>query len=139
MKAVRLFAEDTARYQLYSAPNADQEWEALVPADGMVYMGQDDQPYMVSMFHQLQCLDVVRRQIVHQSEDGADRQPKEHDALTRHCLNYLRQMVLCRGDTQLDVVYGRPRPVISPDEYQCLDWTVVYDAVRESQGRRPVV
>lgn len=138
LKPVRLFAEDTARYKLYSDPLTDAEWAALVPGDGLVYLGEDERPYTVSVFHQLRCLDIIRKEIAPQDKNDIYRRSREHSESVHHCVNYLRQMVLCRGDTQLDVVYGRPRPVIIPDEYECLDWTVVYDAVKENQGRRQV-
>lgn len=59
---------------------------------------------------------------------------EENHVLIRHCLNYLRQMILCRGDTLLEMVQD---PVSSRVDkfgvYQCRDWAVVYDTAAHNQ------
>jgi len=83
---------------------------------------------MVSMFHQLRCVNVVREQLV---------VPKRarHAELAQHCMNYLRQMILCRGDSFLEP-YQYPSRISGVDSNpvrQCWDWEVVYRATEENQ------
>ena len=119
------FAFDSGlRYDL----NASHAWGALVPGDGLVYLGSHREPFMVSMFHQLRCLDVMRDQLMKPLAQR-DEQP------ARHCMNYIREMILCRGDTNLDP-YQYPsniHPVEPHPVRRCLDWNAVYRAVEDSQ------
>ncbi|RDX45945.1 hypothetical protein OH76DRAFT_1356928 [Lentinus brumalis] len=108
--------------------NASQAWGALVPGDGLIHLGPNHEPFMVSMFHQLRCLDVVRDQLT-KSRAQREEQP------ARHCMNYIRQMILCRGDTNLDP-YQYPsniHPVEPHPVRRCLDWNAVYSAVVANQ------
>ncbi|KAI9068925.1 hypothetical protein FKP32DRAFT_1560703 [Trametes sanguinea] len=108
--------------------NASAAWRALVPGDGLIHLGPHREPFTVSMLHQLRCLDVMREQLT-KPRAAREEQP------ARHCVNYIRQMILCRGDTQLDP-YQYPsnnRPVDANPIRRCLDWRAVYDAVDENQ------
>ncbi|KAI0738164.1 hypothetical protein C8Q80DRAFT_261631 [Daedaleopsis nitida] len=108
--------------------NASHAWRSLVPGDGLVYLGPHREPFMVSMFHQLRCLDVMRDQLTKPLAER-DEQP------ARHCMNYIREMILCRGDTNLDP-YQYPsniHPVEPHPVRRCLDWNAVYSAVEENQ------
>ncbi|KAI0371485.1 hypothetical protein BV20DRAFT_1051511 [Pilatotrama ljubarskyi] len=61
LRDVAMYFEPTVHYQLNST-EADAEWAALTPLnDGIVYAGSERQPYLLSIFHQLRCLDVLRR------------------------------------------------------------------------------
>ncbi|KAI1782599.1 hypothetical protein LXA43DRAFT_1103693 [Ganoderma leucocontextum] len=119
------FAFDSGlRYDL----NASQAWGALVPGEGLVRLGVHREPFMVAMFHQLRCLDVMRDQLT-KPRAQRDEQP------ARHCMNYIRQMILCRGDTHLDP-YQYPsniHPVEPHPVRRCLDWRAVYEAVEANQ------
>ncbi|KAI0755608.1 hypothetical protein C8Q74DRAFT_1210447 [Fomes fomentarius] len=108
--------------------NASQAWGALVPGDGLIYLGPKREPFMVSMLHQLRCLDVMRDQLT-KPRAQRDEQP------ARHCMNYIREMILCRGDTNLDP-YQYPsniHPVEPHPVRRCLNWNAVYEAVEENQ------
>lgn len=84
--------EDSVHYQI-NTEDGRAEWASLIPGNGLVYLGeQPGHPFSISMFHQLRCLNIIREDIV-----GAGR----NAALSRHCLNYLRQMIMCRSDAQL--------------------------------------
>ena len=119
------FAFDSGlRYDL----NASQAWGALVPGEGLIHLGPHHEPFLVSMFHQLRCLDVMRDQL---SKPRAQRDEQP----ARHCMNYIRQMILCRGDTHLDP-YQYPsniHPVEPHPVRRCLDWRAVYEAVEKNQ------
>ncbi|PBK95940.1 hypothetical protein ARMGADRAFT_989848 [Armillaria gallica] len=100
------------------------EWDSLLPVgSGMIHLGPDQRPFSISMFHQLRCLNIIRAGLM-DSQKVADAQ------LLQHCMNYLRQMVLCRADGQLQSVrrstggsvtaWSQPRA--------CRNWRTVYDA-----------
>ena len=118
--------EPTKHYQL-SGYNADAEWAALAPNNGILYLGPHRQPFSISLFHQLRCLDIIRR-------DVAETLPQEESRLSRHCLNYMRQMVLCRTDLAVDPVMGRELEAeVRAETNQCVDWRRVYQTLEENQ------
>ncbi|KAJ7119451.1 hypothetical protein C8R44DRAFT_624545, partial [Mycena epipterygia] len=128
LEHVRMFIEDTVHFQM----EADAEWDSLSPGDGLVYIGDDHQPFTPSMFHQLRCLNIIRRAVIDLEASGTNETVQLTD-LGHHCVNYLRQMVLCRGDLALDRVLGKPYPNIFPDTYQCRNWSAVYREVEKNQ------
>jgi Mycotoxin biosynthesis protein UstYa len=146
---IRMNIEPTKHYQL-SGHNADAEWAPRAPHNGVIHLGPHRQPYSISLFHQLRCLDIIRRDIIVGSpptpED--DNSKKRVNKLSRHCLNYMRQMVLCRADLALDPVLGRGLEArVRPDTNQCVDWRRVYEELEKNQqeyhmhdsGRRPTL
>ena len=125
---VRMAAQHSSHFQL-DTPDGAAEWRSIVPGDGLVYLGEHKQPYTVSMMHQLRCLDIIR-------EDMLRGRGEDPSALSKHCLNYIKQMVLCRGDTQLEP-FQYPNhidPINTDQVYECRDWSAVYDKVKESQA-----
>jgi Mycotoxin biosynthesis protein UstYa len=121
-----MYIEPTKHYQL-SGHDADAEWAALAPNDGIIHLGPHRQPYSISLFHQLRCLDIIRRDVV-------GSLPPERNKLSGHCLNYMRQMVLCRADLALDPVLGREFEVeVHAETNQCVDWRRVYQEVEKNQ------
>ncbi|KAI9057633.1 hypothetical protein FKP32DRAFT_1583349, partial [Trametes sanguinea] len=123
---VAMYFEPTVHYQLNSS-DVDSEWEALVPGNGgIVYIGSERQPYMLSVFHQLRCLDILRRAYLSRHPPT----PDGPNASALHCLNYIRQMVLCRRDTILEPVIDTEGPhAVQPwRTLTCKDWNQVYAA-----------
>lgn len=119
--------EATKHYQL-SGYDADAEWAALAPSNGTLYLGLRRRPFSISLFHQLRCLDIIRRDIT-----GALPQ-EEGSKLSRHCLNYMRQMVLCRADLAVDPVLGRELEAeVRAETNQCVDWRRVYQKLEENR------
>ncbi|PPR07509.1 hypothetical protein CVT24_006878 [Panaeolus cyanescens] len=107
------------------------EWDVAVPGDsGVVYLGPHKQPYTVGLMHQLKCLDILRQETIKEREPG--EKPSE---LGRHCLNYVRQTMLCRGDSQIESFdyANHLHPVDWRGIYECRDWEAVYNAVKENQ------
>ncbi|KAI0700815.1 hypothetical protein C8T65DRAFT_580005 [Cerioporus squamosus] len=123
-KEVLLEMDSWTRYTLDSGA----QWAPLFPEGGIVYLGPAHTPYTVSMMHQLRCLDVVRDQLTRPLRDR-DAEP------TRHCLNYLRQMVTCRGDLQIDPYqYAHKINAVHPHAIRrCKDWNAVYEQAWENQ------
>ncbi|THV05116.1 hypothetical protein K435DRAFT_137359 [Dendrothele bispora CBS 962.96] len=156
LPAVTMDVQNTVNYQLNATPSTNAQWTALYPHGGVVHLGPDAKPFLPSVFHQLRCLDIIRLAYAAQEEnvvvyhEGVSKNRRDghgyhsgaeqsdftgvvEDARARHCLNYLRQMLLCRSDLNLESVQamgpGDPNiHAVSPRRTQtCQDWTVVYD------------
>lgn len=135
-----MLVENTLRYQIDTSEGA-REWERLVPSDGGVVYPSPSTPsltpslnttspkqYTISMFHQLRCLNVVRLELTRPSRFSNVTAPNERQV--KHCLNYLRQMALCRSDPDLE----NPTSPTSVDIVRartCKDWRSVYAAQAE--------
>ncbi|KAL4899983.1 hypothetical protein BDW74DRAFT_183120 [Aspergillus multicolor] len=102
--------------------------------------------YMISVYHQLHCLKALHVALlpvivgaerggaedvaVHQSDEnqapGASHSGFEHNHI-EHCLDYLRQAVMCAGDVTLEPPDQRPQEGKSPlqgwgVEHRCRSW-----------------
>ncbi|TFK42236.1 hypothetical protein BDQ12DRAFT_677852 [Crucibulum laeve] len=126
-----LMAFDNPKHFRLDTEDGIAEWAAIVPGDGIVYLGPYKQPYTVSMFHQLKCLDIMRAETV-RDRDGEESTPSP---LGRHCLNYIRQMVTCRGDWELESFQfaSHKNPINLHGIYECKDWGAVYSEAKENQ------
>ncbi|KAA1474021.1 hypothetical protein DENSPDRAFT_308479 [Dentipellis sp. KUC8613] len=126
---VMVAVEPTVHYQMNGTEASDQ-WNAMIPNNGMIYLGEHSRPFSIAMVHQLRCVDILRTATAHaQGWDDATHPPE----LVRHCLNYLRQAVLCQSDVTLDSVLGNPAHAYS-DTAQCRDWDVVYREMLRNQA-----
>ncbi|KAI0354408.1 hypothetical protein OH77DRAFT_1405001 [Trametes cingulata] len=123
-KEVLLEIDSWTRYHLDSA----QQWAPLFPGGGVIHLGPQRTPHTVSMMHQLRCLDLVRDQLTRPKSERSEEP-------TRHCMNYLRQMLFCRGDLQLDSYqYAHQVNAVHPHAIRrCKDWRAVYTKVEENQ------
>ncbi|EJD41704.1 hypothetical protein AURDEDRAFT_169129 [Auricularia subglabra TFB-10046 SS5] len=131
---VALFIENPqAHYRLSLADG--ENWGRLAPNDARIYLGPDEfkRPFTLGLFHQLNCLDVVRLAVL-----SVDPQTGVYNSSsireTRNCMNYLRQMVLCQADTRLERVSSWTIPPYSQMEQDqvCRDWRVVYEAASQN-------
>jgi hypothetical protein len=137
LKEVAMLVEDTQHYQL----DNDSEWESIFPrSGGFVHLGAEETPYGLSMFHQLHCLDMIRTSLL--SVSASQNSSLPFPIHTKHCLGYLRQMVLCAADTHLEPVipYLPKKAVNSFGLHRCRDWQAVYielerDAKRWRQSK----
>jgi len=104
----------------------DDDWGTLFPSDGFVALGPNNRTFLVSLYHQFHCLDIIRVGYVVNRTHAA-----EH---IQHCLRYLRQALLCQADTTLEVdipqisevdgkLYHTANGVGSV--HKCRDWTVL--------------
>lgn len=127
-------AFDNPKHYALDTTQGALEWSSLVPSspsspNGTVHLGPYKQPFTVSMMHQLKCLDVIRHETIRggRDEDGM--------ALARHCLNYLRQMVTCRADLELESFQfaSHKNPIDMHGVYECKDWSRVYEEVKKNQ------
>lgn len=113
------------RHYGIAEPEADDEWNALTPNKGIIYLGAEKRAFSLSMFHQLRCLDILRKSI-------RDRESKAPSELDRHCLNYLRQMALCRSSTELDLSSKASETKLIYSMRTCNNWNAVYNEVRDN-------
>ncbi|KAI0828644.1 hypothetical protein BC628DRAFT_1409196 [Trametes gibbosa] len=110
---------------------ADDDWGTLFPlSDGFATLRAPSpsqsppRTFLISMVHELHCLDVLRVAFVANRTGAA--------AHVAHCLRYLRQTVLCRADTTLEpdepgLRGGRWEHAASGvgAVHRCRDWTVL--------------
>ncbi|KAJ6609698.1 hypothetical protein B0H10DRAFT_712305 [Mycena sp. CBHHK59/15] len=115
----------SVRYQ-FNTGEGDQEYEKLLPSRGHVVHISEDvtgmvKPYTVTLFHQLKCLDIIRTEYNTILPGDAPR------SMTRHCMNYLRQTILCRPNMRLESVKNTVGTATRDYEAVCNDWTRVYE------------
>jgi Mycotoxin biosynthesis protein UstYa len=115
----------SARYVLNSS-QSHEVWSKSADSvtGGFVRLGDDYRTFAVSMYHQLDCMAIFHSMLIRftQSPGGS--------AHMHHCLNYLRQSILCSADdTQeppLKVAELKNRGCALPFTRQCRDWTALY-------------
>ncbi|KXS97016.1 hypothetical protein AC578_1895 [Pseudocercospora eumusae] len=109
----------------------DRNWDLLMPAGGGLIHIETDEEYVlppgmplkssnesvfwiISVYHQLHCLNGIRSALTQfyfgEVASPGDHSHVEHHEHVYHCLDYLRQIILCHGDTalegSLDGLYG---------------------------------
>ena len=77
------------------------------------------------MFHQLHCVEKMRKAL-----DTPD-DPIATITHLQHCMNYIRQMILCGSDTTLEPVGSEGVGVT----HTCRDWNVVYETIEDNYER----
>ncbi|KAI0395031.1 hypothetical protein F5Y17DRAFT_229496 [Xylariaceae sp. FL0594] len=89
--------------------DGDKAWAELIPnGDGVVYLNHSLpalRPARISMFHQLKCLYLVRQGYFKARSGNLD---EIDDTVLSYCWDYLRQSLLCAGDTTLEWLDGDP-------------------------------
>ncbi|KAF8902247.1 hypothetical protein CPB84DRAFT_1678951 [Gymnopilus junonius] len=127
-----LMTFDNPKHFRLDEPAGIAEWGAQAPGNGVVHLGPHRQPYTVAMIHQLKCLDIIREEMVRNRSSTESSTPSPS---TRHCLNYIRQMVMCHGDLELESFQfaSHKNPIDWHGVYECKDWEAVYNAVKENQ------
>ncbi|VDB90024.1 unnamed protein product [Peniophora sp. CBMAI 1063] len=121
---VRMLVSESAHYQLDAS--FDHEWVALLPENGTMGYAKSGEPYSVAMFHQLRCLDLIRRDFGRVRSTGAmARSPH-----ARSCLNYLRTSALCQSDMHIEG-FTEEDNTESTHWYVCRDWGAAYRAAAQ--------
>ncbi|KFY58773.1 hypothetical protein V496_05976 [Pseudogymnoascus sp. VKM F-4515 (FW-2607)] len=86
--------------------------------------------YSISMFHQLYCLSILKDAF------GRDKGPSENQAAENnlgHCFDYLRQAIMCTGDTTLETALMNDDGELVPgfdgwgDVHECRSYETIYD------------
>lgn len=144
--------ENTVHYHFDSAEGS-LEWDTLLPSGGaIVRLGPKGRPFTVSLFHQLRCLRIINDALSmtyaagHASNRTLRREANattSNRMLETHCMNYMRQMILCRANSRLEPMmarYGATKTVWEAT-HRCHDWEAVYEAAEENYeawGHGPV-
>jgi len=121
---------DTSHYGL--DPEGDDDWAHLLPlGEHLVYLKPDKltpnsskYPYTVTLFHELKCLELFRK--AYQAVSASSSHQQDPGPLIHHCLNYLRQQVLCHANTKLESVKNFQAQSARQYITVCRDWTAVY-------------
>ncbi|THH03236.1 hypothetical protein EW145_g6421 [Phellinidium pouzarii] len=130
----RTFTNSTADYPIHG-PDAEPAWNRVYPDGfGFVRLGTERRILCVSMFHQLHCVEKMRRAL-----DNPD-DPLATLPHLQHCMNYIRQMILCGSDLTLEP--EEYNPVTRRKEatgvgvtHTCRDSSVAYDTINDNYAR----
>ncbi|KJA18985.1 hypothetical protein HYPSUDRAFT_144239, partial [Hypholoma sublateritium FD-334 SS-4] len=120
----------------FRAEMANATWDSQFPRNGLIRLGAHQEIFSISMFHQLRCISLIRSDIfqLHSSNYTTAINP-----LSGHCLNYLRQMVLCRADIDLEhlTLIHIPITELQPNEHRCTNWKLIYQALLDNHRMYP--
>lgn len=128
---VSLYIHNTAHYAFDG--DGVRQWAKLMPDGGHTIHLHDDEaasplPSTPTLFHQLKCLELY-----HQEYMIAPPIPPSN--MVHHCLNYLRQQILCHLNMKLELVHNEMAQSVREYATVCRDWTVVYaEAARNFEG-----
>lgn len=131
---VALQVQESVHYGFNSSA-AEVEWGVLqdtLPGEGSVRLGKSNRVFMVSAFHQLHCVQTLYDEIAGKYPGG------EYAGHLDHCVDYLRQVILCRPDLTLERGdftkrdFGNDRLGAI---HTCSDWNELYDVVKRDWTR----
>lgn len=118
-------------------PSSERAWQSLLPIGrGFVQAsdreGNPPTQYSVAAFHQYHCVHLLQR-IFHKAVDTSLSITPEDEEHFYHCVDYVRQTVMCLADPSLDAVTkdpDTPRRALNSgwgDTHVCRD----FDALRK--------
>ncbi|KAI0518510.1 hypothetical protein F5B22DRAFT_644815 [Xylaria bambusicola] len=104
--------------------------EIMAPANGFIqHPSISAELHGVSVFHQLHCLNAIRR-AYWAAIDGIPISHVSRPAHVRHCIDYLRQSLMCHADTNLEPVIKDLGGVTGfGSEHKCRDFEKVKEWV----------
>lgn len=109
------------RASVHYAPGS-KDWDTLLPSGGHLINIKNEEGFVsqhtVAMFHQLRCLDILQKEYM-------DFTRTSLSMLAGHCLNYLREMVLCQLDITAEAQILQTS--LEGHDKLCRDWSVVYE------------
>jgi hypothetical protein len=133
--------ENTIHYALHT-PLGDAQWKSRLPSgDGLIQLGPSGRVFSVGLFHELRCLNIIRSALgeifahPEKSTPDVDGQPP----LVKHCMDYIRQMVLCHADLtvmNIKTVQGRGHVADSAVTRVCKDHGAIFAAAEENSRMR---
>ncbi|OCH85071.1 hypothetical protein OBBRIDRAFT_798559 [Obba rivulosa] len=128
---VKMIIEESNHYSL-DDPEAHDEWLWTAPVgDNHIRLGPEKRMFAVAMVHQLHCLRNMRIDML-RDWDKLDPRRRAHD---KHCLNYIRQWVLCDADTTLEPGDWTKRNFTVERVgaiHTCPDWRPVFSFIKEN-------
>ncbi|TFK24210.1 hypothetical protein FA15DRAFT_592771, partial [Coprinopsis marcescibilis] len=119
---VGMVAEETVNFAI-SSPEAMEQWAtSQVGGGGFLRLGSPYRGFAIPMFHSLHCMRLMRYAL-----DG------QYSAYARghmqHCLNYLRQEILCASDVAVepaDILQRDYEEVRFGSVHVCKDWEALF-------------
>jgi len=127
------FLNTSADYPVHG-PDAESKWMSIYPDGfGFVRLGEGRRILCTSMFHQLHCVDKLRRAL-----DNPD-DPVATIPHLQHCLNYLRQMLICASDVTLEPEGFDPSRDVTEASgvgvtHTCRDSSAIYETINENNA-----
>ncbi|KIJ53316.1 hypothetical protein M422DRAFT_775895 [Sphaerobolus stellatus SS14] len=124
-KPVQMVLEESIHYSLED-PEADKEWLYNSPHGAGSYpaVAHGYDSIFIALFHQLHCLRLFRSDMV--KKEG-------HLGHSQHCLNYLREAILCEADTTLEPGNFMTSNAIRDQNgiiKVCRDWRILYEEMQ---------
>lgn len=141
-----------------SSHDSDVAWTSLMPPNEGFVLVQDPEKYDlppgknstsgkgslydVSAFHQLHCLTKIREHVSllqfaidEQVDADARKHVLEQSRHMDHCFDYLRQGIMCAGDTTLEWPKEGSKGVVDGwgVTHQCRDWDDIVEFVGKHQ------
>ena len=103
-------ANDT--FSLRPSPETDALWDSLFPESKGFVWHEDisPEPSALVVYHNLHCLDSLRGMYYAALDGKLSKERSEHSQHLlesehiRHCLDYIRQSIICSADTNLEPV-----------------------------------
>ncbi|KAK7683575.1 hypothetical protein QCA50_013413 [Cerrena zonata] len=134
---VTLTIEDSRHYALDS-PDADAEYRSIYPGKhlGFIRLGPKRRFFGLSMYHQIHCLDSLRNAILGRHGHGGASHEKRDVEHSHHCLNYLRQTIMCNADMTLEPEIREGSQDVGEGlavTHVCKDWSKVHAFVEENE------
>lgn len=127
--AVGMIVRNTHLYDL--TPRSAPDYAALLPSGGhVVHLGSPPKIYTPTLFHQLKCLGIIHAGLMDVPDADGVATPTP---LISHCLNYLRQTILCRPNLRLESVINANASSEKEYETVCRNWEAVYEAAEQNQ------
>ncbi|TGO67406.1 hypothetical protein BELL_0894g00020 [Botrytis elliptica] len=131
------------------SPENDKLWEGLYPKDHHgLFEWPEDKPERSGFagFHQLHCVQDALRKRFYQEEDlkkaliageDVDNMPQHIDEThVLHCVEFLRQSVMCHADTSLQVEASYHQGILAfGTTYPCRNWWQMVDWVNERNAK----
>jgi len=148
-----MWVDNTVHYR--TDPVGQSQYDSFLPASGSIVFvnsslnspssrsvdrSEQSGPFTLALFHQIDCISILRSSYAarvwarkHSKISADEADSIGITPLTEHCINYLRQSVLCHTHTRLESVrYPAPPNVVSRgNDYRCYDWEKVYSGVKD--------
>ncbi|PPR03307.1 hypothetical protein CVT24_012589 [Panaeolus cyanescens] len=99
LSPVMISVSDSVRYGLHETGDDEREWKQLNKWPrglGRMHLGEDYRLFNAVYFHQFHCVQIMQGAIQNR------HYPKATAKHVNHCLNYLRQTLMCDADYTLE-------------------------------------
>ena len=124
---VGMIIHNTRRYGV--THGGSKEYAALIPPGGhLIHLGSPPQAYTPTLFHQMKCLGIIHAALI----DIPSHFAPAPTPLVSHCLNYVRQTILCRPNLRLESVTNANASSEKEYETVCRNWEAVYTAAQRN-------